>query len=101
MSPEQAAASELTPASDWYAFGAMLYEALVGHPPFTGPVAAVLAAKQTSRPIPPSDLVDDVPLDLEALCLGLLEPRARTCSPGSVGGTRRSDCESRPAGRSR
>ena len=73
MSPEQAAASELTPASDWYAFGAMLYEALVGHPPFTGPVAAVLAAKQTSRPIPPSDLVDDVPLDLEALCLGLLE----------------------------
>ena len=79
MSPEQAVGAELTPASDWYAFGAMLYEALCGHPPFTGAVAEVFRAKASARPIPPSDLVDGLPLDLEALCLALLEtdPAAR------------------------
>ena len=73
MAPEQAAGGELSAAADWYAFGAMLYEALCGHPPFTGTIADVFRAKQTASPIPPSQLVEAVPADLEALCLGLLE----------------------------
>lgn len=73
MAPEQAAGQALTSASDWYAFGAMLYEALVGHPPFTGTLAEVFRAKQTSDPRPPSELVDSVPGDVESLCLGLLD----------------------------
>ncbi|MCO4773360.1 MAG: serine/threonine protein kinase, partial [Deltaproteobacteria bacterium] len=72
MAPEQVRGGELTPAADWYAFGAMLYEALVGHPPFTGPLADVFRAKQTASPTPPSELIAHVPADLEALCLALL-----------------------------
>lgn len=72
MAPEQAAGGELGPAADWYAFGAMLYEALVGHPPFTGAIADVFRAKQNAEPVPPSQRVGPVPTELEALCLALL-----------------------------
>ncbi len=45
MSPEQAAGRTVTPASDWYAVGCMLFEALTGRRPFTGSVMDVLVAK--------------------------------------------------------
>ena len=83
MAPEQAEGSTLSAASDWYAFGAMLYEALVGHPPFTGSIAEVFRAKQTATVDPPSKLVDGVPDDLEALCLGLLD-RDPSARPGGT-----------------
>lgn len=74
MAPEQTVGGELTEAADWYAVGAMLYELLTGRPPFVGPVAEVVAAKHTLRPLPPSILVEGIPADLERLCLDLLEP---------------------------
>ena len=83
MAPEQAAGGELSAAADWYAFGAMLYEGLCGHPPFTGTLADVFRAKQTAQPVPPSQLVTGVPADLEALCLALLE-REPDARPGDA-----------------
>ena len=46
MAPEQAAGQSATIASDYYALGVMLFEALTGDLPFTGRPGEMLAAKQ-------------------------------------------------------
>ncbi len=74
MAPEQASGS-LTPASDWYAVGTMLYEAITGRLPFRGSMFDVLAAKRRAAPEPPSRFNPDVPANLEHLCLQLLAPQ--------------------------
>ncbi len=79
MSPEQAGGLKLDEASDWYAVGVLLHEALTGHVPFEGPSSQMLKARRTEDPLPPSRLVRGVPDDLDALCLALLsrDPRKR------------------------
>jgi serine/threonine protein kinase/tetratricopeptide (TPR) repeat protein len=72
MSPEQAASRPVGPEADWYAVGAMLYEALTGRPPFSGPPLAVLMDKQKREATPPGRVVPDVPPDLDAICVELL-----------------------------
>jgi serine/threonine protein kinase len=72
MSPEQAAGSALTEASDWYCVGSMLYEVLTGQPPFVGERQQVLKDKFTAEPPSPSDLVGGIPPDLDTLCKDLL-----------------------------
>ena len=78
MAPEQAF-EEPTSASDWYAVGVMLYEAIVGRTPFTGLVFEVLTMKTSVDPLAPSECVEDVPAELDALCRALLhrEPAMR------------------------
>ncbi len=46
MSPEQCAQGELGPASDWYAVGVMLYQALSGRLPLEGTMVELLQRKQ-------------------------------------------------------
>ncbi len=78
MSPEHIGGEPVTRATDWYALGVMLYEALTGALPFTGSWLALLQRKQLDTPGPPSALAPIAP-DLNELCVGLLsrDPRAR------------------------
>ncbi len=76
MSPEQAAGEvELTPASDWYSVGVLVYGALTGKLPFGGEAWKMVLAKQDRPAPPPRQLVPEVPEDLDALCVRLLKRR--------------------------
>jgi len=79
MSPEQAALHPATPASDFYAVGVLLFEALTARIPFEGETRHVLLAKQQPLKVRPSGLAASVPPDLDQLCVDLLsvDPRAR------------------------
>ncbi len=72
MSPEQAAAGNITGASDWYSMGVMLYEALVGRAPFAGKILKVLACKQKQPAPTVLSQTADAPQDLAQLCDQLL-----------------------------
>ncbi|HEU4763448.1 MAG TPA: protein kinase [Gemmatimonadales bacterium] len=75
MSPEQAMGErEITPRSDVYALGAVLYEMLVGEPPFSGPTAQSIVAKVlTEEPRPLLPKRHTVPPHVEAAVLTALE----------------------------
>jgi serine/threonine-protein kinase len=74
MAPEQSAGDrEVDHRADIYSVGALLYEMLVGEPPFTGPNArAVIMRSVTERPRPVSDARDGVPPALEAAVMRAL-----------------------------
>ena len=72
MSPEQAIGKSLTPATDWYSVGVLLFQALTGELPFRGKVPHVLRAKIEWDAIAPNLLTPHVPEDLNQLCIALL-----------------------------
>src|SRR5690606_38410380 len=70
---EQAQGAPLDPRSDLYSLGCVLYELLVGRAPFTGDTPAEIAHKQVHEAaVPPSQLGDAVPADLDASTTKLL-----------------------------
>jgi serine/threonine-protein kinase len=75
MSPEQAAGDrEVGARSDVYALGCVLYEMLVGNPPYTGSTAqAVLAQVLTETPRAPTSVRAAVPPNVDGAVLKALE----------------------------
>lgn len=76
MSPEQLRRKLPGPASDWYSFGLLLFEALTGALPWDDPWDALEPGAPKPRP---SAVRTDVPADLDQLCAALLagDPSAR------------------------
>src|SRR5262245_33084193 len=78
MAPEQAAGQPANAASDAYAIGVMLFEALLGRLPFEGSLHSILAQKLMHE-APAALLRRNLPIDLAATCTKLLarDPAAR------------------------
>ena len=67
MSPEQWRAETLTPASDQYALGILVYALLTGKPPFDAPTPYGFMLKHLNDlPTPPTELRSDLPPALVA-----------------------------------
>ncbi|MBD0372303.1 MAG: protein kinase [Pyrinomonadaceae bacterium] len=76
MSPEQCDGAELTPSSDVYSLGVILYEMLTGTTPFSGPTPLAVALKHSSElPRPPREFVSTIPKGLEEVVLRALEKK--------------------------
>src|SRR5262249_22383085 len=89
MAPEQAAGDgkAVGPATDIYALGAILYEALTGRPPFRA-ASAMDTVMQVVHddPVPPSRLQPKLPRDIETICLKCLakKPEQRYASAAAL-----------------
>ena len=89
IAPEQAksAADDLTPATDVYGLGAILFYLLTGRPPFVGENALVVIQQAASSSAPRlRSLEPSLDRDLETICARCLErdPRLRYRSAGDL-----------------
>jgi len=87
MAPEQAEGTNVGPAADIYALGAILYEMLTGRPPFHGasPLETLMML-QNQDAVTVSRLQPNTPRDLETICMRCIEkdPARRYASAGEL-----------------
>ncbi len=77
FSPEQAQGGTITPKSDVYSLGVVMYEMLTGKLPFTGENAVAIAMKHIEEePTPPSAFRSQIPPMFEAITLRAMSKAA-------------------------
>ncbi len=85
MAPEQCRGAQLDYRADLYAFGAVLFWALTGRPPFMGDgLAQVIMQHIQAPPAKPSSINPLIPASLEALVLKLLEKNPADRYPSAL-----------------
>ncbi|MBU0495209.1 MAG: protein kinase [Chloroflexi bacterium] len=85
--PDHLRGAPITPQTDLYAYGLLLYELLTRRPPFVAPDPAALRERQLDAPVPDPRLhAPDLDLDLLILLLSLLDkdPAFRPASSAGV-----------------
>lgn len=65
MSPEQCEGTDITPASDQYSLGCVIFECLTGAPPFTGETAYDTMRSHLNRPCPEPYSISKIPITRE------------------------------------
>jgi serine/threonine-protein kinase len=76
ISPEQASGAPVAAPSDLYSVGIILYEIITNRLPFDAENAVAVACMQISNPpVPPSNVVTDVPKGLEQIILKAMNKR--------------------------
>ncbi|GAA1584825.1 Stk1 family PASTA domain-containing Ser/Thr kinase [Actinoplanes couchii] len=73
LSPEQARGESVDARSDVYAAGCVLFELVIGHPPFVGDSPVSVAYQHVrEEPKAPSSIVRDLPPEIDAMALKAL-----------------------------
>lgn len=84
FSPEQAQGKSITPKSDIYSLGVVMYEMLTGRLPFTGDTAVAVALKHVEEdPIPPEVYRRDIPPMFRAIILRAMSKDPESRPPAS------------------
>jgi hypothetical protein len=101
MAPEQARGQRdaISPATDVFALGAILYQLLTGRPPFQGTTSVeTILQVLHQEPVSPRRLRHGLPLDLNTICLKCLEkdPRRRYADADLLAGDLRRFVEGKP-----
>lgn len=88
MSPEQAEGKPVTPRSDLYSLGSVMYALLTGRPPFAAKtLAEVIHGLRFEKIIPVRRLAPDTPAELDEIISQLLEkdPQRRISNATALG----------------